>query len=228
MQERNIKKSERTDEEPLLTSAMAAAFLGISPSTLWKWNKEDPDFPQPVRWAPHGRAVSRWRQADLAAWAARYDGGRGWRRSDLEAWAADRGEPTSRTGLFTELAKHIRDLTGQDSARHLVSGYLRSGGSVLELAEETGIPEYVLMEYLRVNSNANKDEGILVRLFFCAIEKVLCRERELVLEALEYSSRPDPKRRAVLEYDLKRLDEAHRLVFGQSLKDYLLSKEGVR
>lgn len=30
----------------------ASAYLKISPSTLWKWVKDSPSFPQPIR---HGR-----------------------------------------------------------------------------------------------------------------------------------------------------------------------------
>lgn len=49
----------------LLTDTEAAALFGISRPTLWRWRKDVPNFPQPVKIGP--RTV-RYRLADIEAY----------------------------------------------------------------------------------------------------------------------------------------------------------------
>lgn len=53
------------NKSPLLTDIEAAALFGVSRPTLWRWRKDVPSFPQPVKIGP--RAV-RYRRADLEAY----------------------------------------------------------------------------------------------------------------------------------------------------------------
>lgn len=43
----------------------AADFLGISLPTLWRWIKERPDFPRPIRLSARCTVID---QAELIAW----------------------------------------------------------------------------------------------------------------------------------------------------------------
>lgn len=43
----------------------AARYLGTSVSTLYRWQRELPDFPKLIKL---GRQASGWRKADLDAW----------------------------------------------------------------------------------------------------------------------------------------------------------------
>lgn len=51
-----------------LRPRQAADFLGIGISTLWRWVKEDPDAPQPIRLSTR---VTVFREADIVAWRDR-------------------------------------------------------------------------------------------------------------------------------------------------------------
>jgi prophage regulatory protein len=55
----------KPQEISCLRAKRAAEILGIGESTLWRWVKETPDFPQPIRL---GSRVTVWRTADLLAW----------------------------------------------------------------------------------------------------------------------------------------------------------------
>ena len=62
---------ERTPEHitrPTLRSGEVCAMLGIAPTTLWRWLKDLPDFPQPERYRLAGRNVTCWYVDDLEAW----------------------------------------------------------------------------------------------------------------------------------------------------------------
>ncbi|MFZ5503987.1 MAG: helix-turn-helix transcriptional regulator [Pseudomonadota bacterium] len=48
-----------------LRPAQAAAFLGISRATLWRWSKEREDFPKPRRLSARCTVFD---QAELIAW----------------------------------------------------------------------------------------------------------------------------------------------------------------
>lgn len=84
---------ERTPEHvarPSLRSGEVCAMLGIAPTTLWRWLKALPDFPQPERYRLAGRNVTRWRVEDIEAWMAK--------QSDM-AWR--RNAPAAAVPLFT-------------------------------------------------------------------------------------------------------------------------------
>lgn len=51
----------------LLTDVEAAEFFRVTRNTIWRWAKEIPTFPQPVRITP---ATPRWRRSDLEAYIA--------------------------------------------------------------------------------------------------------------------------------------------------------------
>ena len=48
-----------------LRPRQAAQFLGIGHSTLWRWSKERPDFPQPIVLGPR---TTVWALDKLVAW----------------------------------------------------------------------------------------------------------------------------------------------------------------
>ena len=43
----------------------AAAFLGVTPATLYRWARKNPDFPKPVKL---GATASAWRRDELVQW----------------------------------------------------------------------------------------------------------------------------------------------------------------
>lgn len=43
-----------------------AKYLKISKPTVWRYRREKPSFPQPIRFS---HRVSRWRRADVERWA---------------------------------------------------------------------------------------------------------------------------------------------------------------
>jgi len=45
-----------------LRPKQAAQYLNIGVSTLWKWNKENPNFPERIKL---GERVTVWRKSDL-------------------------------------------------------------------------------------------------------------------------------------------------------------------
>jgi prophage regulatory protein len=55
----------KSQDLPCLRVKQAAALLGIGESTIWRWVKERPGFPQPFK---IGSRVTVWRAADLVTW----------------------------------------------------------------------------------------------------------------------------------------------------------------
>ena len=51
----------------LLTQQEVCRLIGISRSTLHRWVREDPDFPQPQR---YGTSTVRWRSDEIATYIA--------------------------------------------------------------------------------------------------------------------------------------------------------------
>lgn len=45
--------------------AQVAKFLGTSPTTLWRWVRNIPDFPKPIKL---GAGTTVWDEAELIAW----------------------------------------------------------------------------------------------------------------------------------------------------------------
>lgn len=48
-----------------LSDKQAAARYSVRRETVWKWARELPDFPKPIKLSP---GCARWRVADLEAW----------------------------------------------------------------------------------------------------------------------------------------------------------------
>lgn len=51
-----------------LSDKQVAARYGVTRECAWKWARELPDFPKPIKLTP---GCSRWRVADLEAWEAK-------------------------------------------------------------------------------------------------------------------------------------------------------------
>lgn len=50
-----------------LSDKDVALRYGVTPNTIWRWSRTDPDFPKPVQLTP---GCTRWMLADLEAWEA--------------------------------------------------------------------------------------------------------------------------------------------------------------
>lgn len=55
------------NQQQLLRPKAAAALLGVSANTLWRWARTRPEFPRVVRIGP---GASAWRLADLEVFIA--------------------------------------------------------------------------------------------------------------------------------------------------------------
>ena len=55
------------EENRLLNVSEVAEILHVAVSTIWRWTKENPDFPQPIS-LPSGKSRSRWKKADICAY----------------------------------------------------------------------------------------------------------------------------------------------------------------
>ncbi len=53
------------EEDQYLTPRQAADFLGVSPTTLWQFERDFPDFPKPTRITPR---LVRYSRIALADW----------------------------------------------------------------------------------------------------------------------------------------------------------------
>lgn len=61
-------QQQHTDEAFAFRPARAARFVDMGESTLWKFAKEDPDFPRPIKL---GSRMTVFLRADLVAWIQR-------------------------------------------------------------------------------------------------------------------------------------------------------------
>lgn len=52
-------------ERAILRPEKAAAYVGVSKNTMYRWHREDPTFPRLIR---IGQRSSGWRVTDLDAW----------------------------------------------------------------------------------------------------------------------------------------------------------------
>lgn len=48
-----------------MTDRQVAARYAVTRTTVWKWRKTDPSFPEPVQLSP---GCTRWRLEDIEAW----------------------------------------------------------------------------------------------------------------------------------------------------------------
>lgn len=51
--------------ETYLSDNQLATSYGVHRTTLWRWAKNDPSFPKPVKLGPQ---VSRWKLSEIEAW----------------------------------------------------------------------------------------------------------------------------------------------------------------
>ncbi len=54
--------------ETYLSDVQLAARYGVHRTTPWRWAKDDPTFPPPVKLSPQ---CSRWKLSEIEAWEAR-------------------------------------------------------------------------------------------------------------------------------------------------------------
>ena len=48
-----------------LSARQVAQLLGVSTSTIWRWRRDDPDFPKPKKLGGH---TVRWQRSDIEAY----------------------------------------------------------------------------------------------------------------------------------------------------------------
>jgi predicted DNA-binding transcriptional regulator AlpA len=53
--------------QQFLSDRQAAERYGVGRATIWRWLREDPSFPRPVRFTP---GCTRWSLPELLAWEA--------------------------------------------------------------------------------------------------------------------------------------------------------------
>ncbi|WP_371054354.1 helix-turn-helix transcriptional regulator [Rhodosalinus sp. K401] len=53
--------------ETFLRDIDLAARYGVARNTIWRWTRERPDMPLPIRLSP---GCTRWKLSDLEAWEA--------------------------------------------------------------------------------------------------------------------------------------------------------------
>lgn len=196
----------KNNERITLRPAQAAAYLGCSPATLWRWAKIIENFPQPLKYP--GQRVTVWFKDELDAWDQ-----------------TQRGEVREVTNLaqtleLTALAR--LGITSKQPHPFILAFFLAGGQSFEHLAVETEMPERRLQALAQDHSTEDDDE--LTRVFTAAAAQVLHRQKELAGEASKHPnllSDPDLRRRVM------DLDKAHRLCFSQTLLSYLLNKEQV-
>lgn len=55
-------------QETFFADTQLAARYGVHRSTIWRWVKSDPDFPDPIVFS---LGCTRWKLSELEAWEAR-------------------------------------------------------------------------------------------------------------------------------------------------------------
>lgn len=51
--------------DSFISDAQLAARYGVSRNTVWRWTREQADFPKPVKLTP---GCTRWRMSDVERW----------------------------------------------------------------------------------------------------------------------------------------------------------------
>ncbi|MEX6504652.1 helix-turn-helix transcriptional regulator [Pseudomonas zhanjiangensis] len=191
------------DNRIALRPAHAAAFLGCSPATLWRWTKTLESFPQPHK-IP-GQRLTVWFCDELAHW----------RDSNMRRGAKRKA--------YLELAQQCADRNPEASDPHpFVHAFLLAGGeSLAALAVETDLPEEGLRRLAKPGGNYDLTDEALKAIFAQAIAQVLHREKVL-RKRLEEN--PELEESPTFRGTLHDLDEAHRLTFGRTLMHYLIEE----
>jgi len=191
------------DNRVALRPAHAAAFLGCSPATLWRWAKTLEGFPQPHK-VP-GQRVTVWFRDELARW----------RESNLRR--------DTKQKAFQDLAQQCADRNPDPGEPHpFVRAFLLAGGeSLAALAVETGLPEDGLSRLAEPGGNYELTDEALKAIFVQAVAQVLRREKEL---RKRLDDNPELEESPTFRGTLRDLDEAHRLTFGRTLMHYLIEE----
>jgi prophage regulatory protein len=58
-------------QETYLADSQVGARFSVHRSTIWRWAKTDPNFPNPIRL---GRGCARWRLSELEKWEQQLGG----------------------------------------------------------------------------------------------------------------------------------------------------------
>lgn len=191
------------DNRVALRPAHAAAFLGCSPATLWRWAKTLEGFPQPHK-VP-GQRVTVWFRDELSRW----------RDSNMSRDAKQKP--------LVDLAQQCADRHPDCAEPHpFVHAFLLAGGeSLASLAAETGLPEEGLRPLTERGGNCDLTEDALKAIFVQAVAQVLRREKEL---RRRVEQNPELTESPTFSKALFDLDEAHRLTFGRTLMHYLFEE----
>lgn len=190
-----------------LSAPEAAAHLKCSVSALYRKAQTEPGFPKPHKshdkHRSNGKPRSFWYKDELDTFSEKQEPRNVSRRQmlDLARRCADRG-------------------TGNAGFPHpAVRAFLLAGGDLPTLALETDLPEGGLRQLYELTE---LEDDVLLSIYGKAIAQALCQERTLrgCIENDLSVAGGDSFHKA-----LRDLDEAHRVLFGQSLKAYL-TKEG--
>jgi predicted DNA-binding transcriptional regulator AlpA len=194
-----------THDRIALRPAQAAAFLGCSQASLYRWASTRPDFPQPTK-IPGIRATCWW-------------------SDELARWRDQNLTHAQKRKTLCDLAQRAADTSLFDRGSHpFVRAFLLAGGeSLATLADETGLPEDALRELDGPDGNCDLDRDALTKLHATAVACVLHREREL---RTRLDHNPELAESPTFQKMALDLDEAHRLTFGHSLMNVLRDMEG--
>ena len=212
----------KNNERITLRPAQAAAYLGCSTATLWRWAKTIKNFPPSTKL--DGQRATVWFKDDLDKWEAAQEG-QSTHTASGKVRELTRGRQNKEV---TDLALFIHQVVVfesdfADAQLHpfIEAFLLASEQSLPVLSFETDIPLRRLQVIAKNRDDLDEDE--LTRLYVAALAAVLHCEKELTQRAKANPAlRDDP----VFRDRLTAWDRAHRLCFGQTLGDHMMTKEG--
>lgn len=181
--------------------AQTALFLGISASRVTEYARRHPDFPKPriaeEVFKGRGYPPVHYRADEIAAWATRH----GLKYDALQelanrAWAEE---------------------YRKDGMNPFAVAFVFAGGDKRWLAVSLGVP---LDELYATKAEPLSNEKIK-ELYIYAAAQVLHREKEL---ARLLRADPDLVNAEGVRVAARSLNQAHELIFGSTLLDYLLGK----
>ena len=213
-----MKNTGRTPLRP----AQAAAYLGCSPATLWRWAKTLKNFPKPYKLP--GQRTTLWFKDDLDNWEAAQEGQQTHTASGKvrELTQGRQNKEVMDLALFIhQIVLFESDFADAQLHPFLEAFLLASEQSLPVLSFETDIPLRRLQTIAKNRDDVDDDE--LTRLYVAALAAVLHCEKELTRQAKENPALHDAP---AFHERLTALDRAHRLCFGQTLGKYLMTKEG--
>lgn len=212
----------KNNERITLRPAQAAAYLGCSTATLWRWAKTIKNFPPSTKL--DGQRATVWFKDDLDKWEAAQEG-QSTHTASGKVRELTRGRQNKEV---TDLALFIHQVVVfesdfADAQLHpfIEAFLLASEQSLPVLSFETDIPLRRLQVIAKHRDDLDEDE--LTRLYVAALAAVLHCEKELTQRA-----KANPALRDDLAFRdrLTAWDRAHRLCFGQTLGDHMMTKEG--